>query len=515
MKRAFRAPRLTTVRVLEVLALGVWIGLATWLVFDSRQQGELVPLDVASLATGPSRERWYGIFMGEHHVGFNVTRTVATHTGGTLFEQRSSFRMVTMGQLHEVVTAGTALTDADGVLQRFDFFMSAGGAVGRMVNLAARGEVVEEAVVMEVHQAGEVNRLEIPLEDRPQVGLSLESQFARTEFVVGQTLNVPYFDPITLSQGNMVIRVVDVEVLAGGEEAYWLESSFHGLTTRSLVGAGGQMLRQEGAMGLALVRMSGEEARDVSSDGDFPDLIALTSVKLQGRIPKARTTRFLSLEVVGVSAARVVHNPPLQSVEGEVVTVDVPLRAELPSLAVRDESEPEWLAPSLTVPSAHPDIREAAERITAGAVDREAAVGLLMQWVYENVEKLPSVGVPNGLEVLRTLQGDCNEHTALFVSLARAAGIPARIAAGVVYSERLATLDGSTGTGVPGGGAFYYHAWPEVRLGGPTDWVPVDPTFGQFPADATHVKLVEGDLDRQVEIMGVMGRLGFKLVDVR
>ena len=114
------------------------------------------------------------------------------------------------------------------------------------------------------------------------------------------------------------------------------------------------------------------------------------------------------------------------------------------------------------------------------------------------------MGVPNGLSVLRSGQGDCNEHTALFVSLARAAGIPARIAAGVVYSDRVGDR-----------GAFYYHAWPEVFLGGPTGWVPVDPTFGQVPADASHIKLAEGDLDRQVEIMGVMGKLGFTLVEAR
>jgi transglutaminase-like putative cysteine protease len=64
-------------------------------------------------------------------------------------------------------------------------------------------------------------------------------------------------------------------------------------------------------------------------------------------------------------------------------------------------------------------------------------------------------------------------------------------------------------------GGFYYHAWPEVYLGESQKWVPVDPTFGQFPADASHVKLVEGDLDKQVEILGVMGRLGFKLVESR
>ena len=41
----------------------------------------------------------------------------------------------------------------------------------------------------------------------------------------------------------------------------------------------------------------------------------------------------------------------------------------------------------------------------------------------------------------------------------------------------------------------------------------VDPTFGQFSADATHIKLAEGDLDRQVEIMGYVGRLKLKLID--
>ena len=59
-----------------------------------------------------------------------------------------------------------------------------------------------------------------------------------------------------------------------------------------------------------------------------------------------------------------------------------------------------------------------------------------------------------------------------------------------------------------GQGGFYYHAWPEIWL---DRWVPVDPTFGQFPADATHIKLVEGDLNRQIELMGVMGHIAFRL----
>ncbi len=89
---------------------------------------------------------------------------------------------------------------------------------------------------------------------------------------------------------------------------------------------------------------------------------------------------------------------------------------------------------------------------------------------------------------METRRGDCNEHTVLFVALARAAGLPARTAAGLVYVN----------------GGFYYHAWPEVYLNG---WVAVDPTFGQMPADAAHLRFTIGGLARQVELIRLIGRL--------
>jgi transglutaminase-like putative cysteine protease len=90
--------------------------------------------------------------------------------------------------------------------------------------------------------------------------------------------------------------------------------------------------------------------------------------------------------------------------------------------------------------------------------------------------------------VLASHRGDCNEHTQLYVAIARAAGIPARAAAGLAY------LDGK----------FYYHAWPEVWLG---EWVAVDPTFGQFPADAAHLRFVIGGYARQADLLRLIGTL--------
>jgi len=76
------------------------------------------------------------------------------------------------------------------------------------------------------------------------------------------------------------------------------------------------------------------------------------------------------------------------------------------------------------------------------------------------------------LMALRTRRGDCTEFADLFTTLARSAGMAANTVTGLVYDE------------VAGPG-FYLHAWSEVVVDG--EWIAVDPTSGQMPADATHI----------------------------
>jgi hypothetical protein len=91
-------------------------------------------------------------------------------------------------------------------------------------------------------------------------------------------------------------------------------------------------------------------------------------------------------------------------------------------------------------------------------------------------------------------EGDCNEHAVLLAALGRAAGLPTRVVAGTVYLD----------------GAFYYHAWCEVWVG---RWVSIDPTFHQFPADATHIKFVVGGPEEHMAMMAIIGRLGIEVLD--
>jgi len=157
----------------------------------------------------------------------------------------------------------------------------------------------------------------------------------------------------------------------------------------------------------------------------------------------------------------------------------------------------EHLGGDLFVQSEHPKIRARAAEITAGEDDPWRRAVAIYEWVYQSIEKEPVVSVPSALEVLEKRRGDCNEHTVLFTALARAAGIPSRIAVGLVWSE---TLDG-----------FYYHAWPEVYVG---EWTAMDPTLGQPLADATHVKILNGGIERWTQLLPYLGQVEIEVLEV-
>jgi transglutaminase-like putative cysteine protease len=158
-------------------------------------------------------------------------------------------------------------------------------------------------------------------------------------------------------------------------------------------------------------------------------------------------------------------------------------------------SRPELRAETF-VESTHPEIVALAQRIARGMRDPRIVAQRINQWVHDSIRKEITIGIPSALHVYHTRRGDCNEHTQLFVAVARAAGIPARVATGLAYVD----------------GKFYYHAWPEIMLRG---WVAVDPTFGQFPADAAHLRLVIGGLGRQAELLRLVGTLDIDVLETR
>jgi transglutaminase-like putative cysteine protease len=124
---------------------------------------------------------------------------------------------------------------------------------------------------------------------------------------------------------------------------------------------------------------------------------------------------------------------------------------------------------------------------------------LIVDWIQENVEGV-AVDSFSALDVLATRKAECQGNSYLYAALGRSLGIPTRIVNGLVYSDNY-------------GGGFFYHTWAESLID--NRWVPVDPTFGQVVADATHIKLLEGEsLDQLAPLVGLMGRLQATVVAV-
>ncbi len=157
-----------------------------------------------------------------------------------------------------------------------------------------------------------------------------------------------------------------------------------------------------------------------------------------------------------------------------------------------------YLEASVTVQSYHAAVRKTAEQIVAGAGSSSERVERIVEWMNVNIEKAP-IDVFSALDVLEKNKAECQGHAYLYTALARASGIPTRIVNGLAYSEQF--------------NGFLYHSWAESLVDG--QWQAVDPTFGQTTADATHIKVVEGEtLAELLPIMDLVGKVKIKVLDV-
>jgi transglutaminase-like putative cysteine protease len=283
--------------------------------------------------------------------------------------------------------------------------------------------------------------------------------------------------------------------------AFRVDMTFAGIKTTSWVTDTGDVVREESQMGLVSQREPEDVARRIAVGRAVQtDLLEAAAVSpgntTKRRIDDPRNVRTLRLRVEGLDLS----NPELsgagQSVNGDIVEVR---DARTLTAAPSDPDAARYLKPEPLIESDDAAIHAEAQAAVLNVTDPRTVAERLTRRVNAMLDKKPTVGLPSAREVLRTKVGDCNEHTALYVAMARSIGLPARIAIGIVYAY----------------GAFYYHAWPEVYIDEGHDrgfWMPVDPTLNQYPADATHVRLARGGLDKQAAILPLVGRMKMTIV---
>jgi transglutaminase-like putative cysteine protease len=154
-----------------------------------------------------------------------------------------------------------------------------------------------------------------------------------------------------------------------------------------------------------------------------------------------------------------------------------------------------YLLPSNSIPVKHPDIKGLAANITSENNTTEENIRKLIQWLKDNIDQEP-IDVFSALDVLERKKAECQGHALLYTALARSAGIPSRVVNGIVYATDF--------------NGFLYHAWVESLVNG--QWVAVDPTLHQYPADVTHLKFVTGENPSDLlPLIGLIGKLKIEI----
>lgn len=146
----------------------------------------------------------------------------------------------------------------------------------------------------------------------------------------------------------------------------------------------------------------------------------------------------------------------------QVVDVDA---AALPEPASPPPDVAPALLPAPGLPSRDPAI-EAQVRALLGS-ERNPWYRALRLYDFVRGLKFEMASRPRDvLEVLRTRTAQCSDATALYVTLCRGAGLPARYQSGIYLTEDARVIPET-------------HAWAELWIPGP-GWTPADPTMGRF-----------------------------------
>lgn len=406
-------------------------------------------------------------------------------TDSLLITQTISWNMILMGNRRDIEMSMTAVTDTTFDLGSMEMMMSDGSA-----EISVTAVRRDSLLVSSIGTAGRVieNSTVIQGDYLPVLA---DLACASMEWTEGQERTFQSFDPASgavLSATALCQGFEEVVLLGDTVEAARLRLSQMG--TSNLVWVhDGQIVREyEEGLGMEMTRVPPGQGGEIMATMDLYEVFAVSSTPI--REPRSVRDRTFVLEGEIDWSLFKLDIPPLQEARGCTVRVSnsAPDRpAGFPRPAVPDSLEP-YTLPEPMIQSGDSTINAAAAGVTAGSRDAWEAARRICSFVDTAVENSPTVSLPSAVDVMENLRGDCNEHTILFVAMARAVGLPSRMCAGIVY------LDDS----------FGYHAWPMVWVG---DWVAMDPTFGQYLADGTHVILATGDLQSQYVVNSVIGRL--------
>ncbi|MGO9138375.1 MAG: transglutaminase-like domain-containing protein [Syntrophales bacterium] len=437
------------------------------------------------------KESWMNITQNRQKIGYSHRLFSKTGKGHHLSES-VFLRINTMGVVQGMTMKTDGDLNPDMTMSSFDFDLRSS-----LFRFQAHGVVNGKQVTLYTEIPGSEKKTVINLKDAPHLASGILESANIAEMKEGETKSVNVFDPATMGQMPIKLTVLgdDVITIMGQErKARKISVDFMGAKQLAWIGEAGDVLREQGILGITMEQVTKSQALKGLTLAASADLTEIASVPSNVVIDDAAALSMLKVKITNIEKADLKLNGGRQTLKKDTLVIQKETIPTRPFRVANIAGSEDFLKPSPFIQSDDQKIVSKAQEIVSPDDSVSAKAAKLVAWVYKNVEKRPVLSVPNALETLNNLVGDCNEHAVLLAALARAAGIPAQVEVGLVYQR----------------GRFYYHAWNVLFIG---TWVTADAVMDQMPADVTHIRFARGEADQQIDLIGVIGKVRLTVLD--
>ncbi|UCD79076.1 MAG: transglutaminase domain-containing protein [Desulfobacterales bacterium] len=448
----------------------------------------------ASDITPPAdKEIWMNISQNSNKIGFSHAR-FSTEIDGYRLQESVLMRINTMGMVQDINMKTRGRLNPDFSLADFDFEINSG-----RFNFKVSGSVSGEVLTVKTNSAGTDRQAVIRLKAKPYLLPAITAALAAAELNTGDRYTFDIFDPATMGQTPVIVEVMgkeEIEIMGARKSATKVALNFKGTIQLAWIDENGDVLKEKGILGIQLEKTTQEDALRDLATASSADLTQTASVPSNVMLENLDRLSTLDIEIGGIPYESVQLHGGRQTFKNNILTIEKEAMANLAAEIREDELsslEKIFLMPGPFIQSDDQRIKNLVQEIIGSEAVALQKVRLLVDWVHQHIDKRPVLSLPDALSTLENRMGDCNEHAVLLAALARAAGIPCRIEAGLVYLK----------------GRFYYHAWNLVYLG---RWITVDAIFGQMPADVSHIRLITGSPSQQLDLMGIIGKIKLRVI---
>lgn len=434
------------------------------------------------------KEYWNTVYLKGEQIGYR-RKGMSPDDGGLEIKEVSYLRMPVGGVLQEILVNTTVTTGSTLAVESFDFSMSSGKYTTRV-----SGRIKEDELYVTINRAGESEEIELPVRGKIYAPSLIPHILVRDSFSQ-KKYSIPTYDPMSLSKTfyRVVVLGKSKGERFGKEGNVWrIKKIYSGLSSTSWISEDGTVLMEKAPEGYSMYDATKEEALNFSMNEEgTKDLLTEFSIDCK-KIEDPRSTSFLKMKFFQLKSELMDLNDFNQKFDDSLSILTVSTER------IGSEPPPDSAAtqPTTFLQSDDQRVIKKANSITKGITDTLEMLKEINKYLYENISKNYASSIPSAVKILNKMQGDCNEHSTLFAALARALDIPARINVGLVYKNS----------------AFYYHAWNQAYVNG--KWHTFDPTYGQYPADATHIKFLSGGLREQIQLIRLQS-ISCNLVEIK